>query len=545
MTAGAGEPPPGLRAQRYDVVVVGAGGAGSAAAARLSADPGRTVLLLEAGPVPRTVAGFPASLLDATRIPGADPAPGQHFRYPVRLTPGRSATVFRGRLLGGSTTTNGGYFVRARRDDFDSWAAAGNPAWAYQRVLPLLRALETDDDYGDSTVHGGDGPIPVRRPSLDGPAASAFAAAADSLDFAREVDKNDQEPPGFGAIPMNLAQRTTAAHDLPDTIRWNTGLAYVLPALHRPNLTVVDGCTVLRIRFLGTAAVGLQVMINGRHDDVDAGEIIMCAGAFETPLLLLRSGIGPQSDLRRLGIPVVCHLPGVGHRLDDHPQVVVEWVPNQDLPSAAGSWLAAGLNFRSTNGPPGGDLQILQSTVPMSVLTGHPAGPRAPLPLLVSAHRTTPGGSLRLATADPADPPRIDYGYLATANDRAAMREAVRTAVAVVNTPAYRAISAGARDLDRATVRDDAALDDWIGQRLGTTLHACGTAPMGPIDSPDAVVDQHGLVHHLTGLRIADTSILPTTPLRGPAATAVLIGEMAARAVTGAHHRDGGDQPCR
>ena len=530
MTSAARDAPGGLPDRRYDVVVVGAGAAGSAVATRLSEDPSRTVVLLEAGAVPRTVADFSTGLLDAARIPGANPVAGQHFRYPVRLTTDRSATVFRGRLLGGSSTTNGGYFVRARRDDFDSWAAAGNPRWGYEQVLPLLRALETDHDYGASGVHGGSGPIPVRRPSLDGPAAVAFADAADHLGFVREIDKNDQGEPGFGAVPMNYAPVEPSSVNLPEAVRWNTGLAYVLPALTRPNLTVVGSCTVLRVRFRGTHAVGLDVLIDGRPQLVEAGEIIFSAGAFETPQLLLRSGVGPAAELARLGIPARCDLPGVGRRFSDHPQVVIDWSPNLDLPPATGTWLTAGLNFRSDGGPAGGDLQILQATVPMTVLTGQPISPvRAPLPLLVSVHGGAATGSLRLASADPRDPPLIDYGYLASADDRRRMREAVRTAMAVLETPAYRAISDGATSLDHATARDDAALDSWIRERIGTTLHACGTTPMGPVDNPDTVVDQFGLVHHLTGLRIADTSVLPS-PLRGPAATAVLIGEMAAAA---------------
>ena len=517
---------------RFDTVVVGGGAGGSVVAARLSEDPARTVLLIEAGATPRATSEFPAALLDASRVPGAEPRPGEHWSYPVRLTSGTATTIFRGRGLGGSTTTNGGYFVRARRADFDAWAAAGNPDWAYQRVLPLLRAMETDHDYGDSALHGGSGPMPVRRPALRSPAAVAFTQAAAELGFTAEPDKNDQGEPGVGPVPMNVQTPEGVPPSGGGSVRWNTALAYVLPALGRPNLTVLGHSTALRIRFRGRRVVGVQLLVDGRPQEVDADEVVLCAGAFETPRLLLRSGVGPRSELHRLGVPPVCDLPGVGRRFSDHPQVVVEWSAPGDLSGGEMGWLAAGLNFSSTGGPAGGDLQVLQSTVPMTVLTGHPAPqPGGPLPLLVSVHTPQATGRLRLPSADPEAAMDIDYRYLTTALDRSRMREAVRAAVALVNTRAFGAVEAIVTGLDTVVVGDDAALDGWISARLGTTQHACGTAPMGPESDPDAVVDQHGRVHRAEGLHIADTSILPTAPLRGPAATAVLIGELVARAL--------------
>ena len=505
---------------RFDSVVVGAGAAGSVIAGRISEDLDRSVLLLEAGHTPGLSSGFPEALLDGAQVPGARPAGNHHWSYDVQLTNARSYNVFRGRVLGGSTTTNGGYFMRARLEDFAAWSRAGNPAWAYERVLPFLRGLETDRDYGETEIHGGSGPVPVRRPSLSGYSAMAFAAACAELGYPNEQDKNAQGPAGFGQVPLNIA----------DGVRWNTGLAYVMPALSRPNLTVVGQTTVQRIRFRGGRAVGLDIHARGRVTMIESDQIVLCAGAFESPHLLMRSGVGPAHELRRVGIPVIRDLPGVGRRFNDHPQVVLEWSPARDLGREADGWISGCLNFRSADGPVSGDLQILQSNVPMSVLTGHAVQDLA-LPLLISVNWPTPTGSLRLVSADPQAPLAIKYHYLSTAADRARMRHAVRTAFDVLSTKAFDAVGTGPRDLDRRTVGDNQLLNQWIQERLGTTLHACGTAPMGPGENRDAVVDQFGSVHGIEGLRVADTSILPAAPLRGPASTAVLIGEVISHAI--------------
>ncbi|WP_436791609.1 mycofactocin dehydrogenase MftG [Yinghuangia sp. YIM S10712] len=499
-----------------DVLVVGAGAAGCALAARLSEERDVHVMLVEAGPVPRD--GFPEHALDARLVPGARAAGHAYVRpWPAQLFPERPYGAPRGRVLGGSTTVNGGYFIRARRTDFDRWASvARDERWSYPRVLPFLRALETDLDDPDSPDHGGDGPVPVHRPNRDHPAATAFMDAARELGHASEPDKNAQASPGVGAVPTNTR----------DGLRVNAGLAYLRGAAHRPNLTVRGGCTVLSVVFEHGRAVGVSVAEGGRHEVLPAGEVVICAGAFGSAHLLHLSGVGPSALLADAGIRVVCDLPAVGAALSDHPQVAVDWTPRRRPPAPEGSWLGAALHLASQGGEAAGDLEILQSLLPMAALTGGTTAVDVgrPLSFLVSVQTPRRAGSLRTVSADPATPPRIDYDYLAGAADRRLLREAVRAAAAVVGTAAFAEIAHPLSDPVPAVLDDDRALDAWIRVRLGTSQHTCGTVPMGP----SGAVDAHGRVHGLPGLRVADTSVLPTAPLRGPAATAVLIGELAA-----------------
>jgi predicted dehydrogenase (TIGR03970 family) len=498
----------------WDVVVVGAGTAGCPLAARL-ADAGRRVLLLEAGEDHPQV--FPPLLRDAATMGAAVPGAAQNWDLGALLTDGVPARVPRGRVVGGSSAVYAGSFLRGTPADFDGWAADGNDLWSYARVLPVFRRLEADRDVGDSAVHGGSGPMPVTRPREAHPLADAFAAAVAALGFPAEPDKNAGEPPGYGPVPFGVA----------DGVRVNTAMAYLTPRRGRAELTVRGGVRVRRVLVEHGRAVGVATDTG----TVRAGEVVLSAGAVESAHLLLRSGIGPAPDLRAAGIPVLADLP-VGTAFTDHPALYLGWRPARPLPVPVGLPPLHGVLHATGEGPAGADLEVLPWLAPFSRVMRAPSAPVPPgddeLALGLALSREESRGVLRLG-ADPDAPPRIEYRYLGTDGDRRAMRAAVRLAAEVLRTPPLAGLVAARSGPPDDVLADDHALDGWIRRHLSTAVHLSGTARMGP----DGVVDQHLRVRGVERLRVADTSVFPQVTSRGPAATAVMLGERAADLMTG------------
>ena len=497
-----------------DVVVVGAGSSGCALAARL-ADAGRSVLLLEAGADHAHPADFPADLRDAAVLAATVPGHPANWALTTELTPGRTAPLPRGRVVGGSSAVNGGYFVRATPADHAGWAAAGNDLWSLDATLPAWCRLEDDRQYGDRQGHGAGGALPVTRPAGASPLGDAFAAAAAELGVPDEPDKNAGGPPGYGPVPLTVD----------GGLRVNTAMAYLSPRRGSPRLTVRGGVRVHRVLVERGRAVGVDTDAG----PVRAAEVVLAAGAVGSPHLLLLSGIGPAAQLRAHGIDVVVDAPGVGAGLSDHPLVYLPWVPVEGLPEGDRPLPLHGvLHATSSDSPVPGDLEVLPWLRPWGAVVPGGGGDLRTLSVAAGLYRQESRGRLSLASADPAAAPRIEHRYLATAADRRRLREAVRLADALLRTRALAPLVVARPEPADGVLADARALDGWIAAHLTTAVHLAGSARMGPDGDPGAVVDQHLRVRGVEGLRVADTSVLPEVPTRGPAATAVMVGERAA-----------------
>ncbi|WP_213577132.1 mycofactocin system GMC family oxidoreductase MftG [Rhodococcus sp. USK13] len=483
-----------------DVVVVGGGSSGCVVAARLSEDPGRTVVLLESGPGYRSAAEC-SSVLDYRTLPVGPRSP-YGDTYGIELTPGIPSAMVRGHVLGGSGAVNGAYFIRGTAPDFDRWP----PSWSYDHVLPFFRALETDVDF-EGPLHGAAGPVPVRRQPADRLSAvsAAFHLAALDLGFAEEADKNGRDGEGIGPVPLNVGGGR----------RVSTASAYLLPALDRPNLTVDVDSHVVRILFSGTRAVGVEVDSGGARRVVRADRVVLAAGAVETPVLLMHSGIGPAEHLRDNGIRPVTDAPGVGSDFSDHPEVGLPYRVRAPLRRDATSpVLEAVLNV--------GQIEIRPYTASFDVLvpgSGQPV-PRLGIGVMTPESR----GRIRLASPHRRVRPRIEYRYAETDSDRRALRDGVALGVELLRSPAFHSLV--------EPVSEEVS-DNAVRAHLGTSQHLCGSCRMGNSDDAGAVVDERCNVRGIDGLTIADTSVFPVVPSRGPHATAVMVAERVSTFLSG------------
>ena len=531
----------------YDVIIVGAGGSGAPLAARLSEDPQRQVLLVEAGGDYTRTEDFPFEVRYSGAIGGALPGNPNNWTFMGKLTADLSYPVPRGKIVGGSTSINGTGFQRPRRSDLDRWVAAGNPEWSYEDVLPYMRKLERDLDYGSEEVHGSDGPMPVSRNlGMVHPVTTSFYEACSELGF---VARGGQERRAAARLRADAAKRP----------RW-------APLQHRDHVSQPEP------RSREPVDPGEHDRQPGRLRRFDGhgcrarrrcrrprAEIVLCAGALQTPQLLLLSGIGSREELDEHGIRVVSELPGVGKNLMDHPDVEITWRPKRKLSSKKQRDSFQGvLNFTAEGSPYHGDMEIIPLIKPIAamLLAREESGlsafvrfvRRAPealralkganlkrmrqqaltrndLFVVAACNQPESRGRVSLASANPKDLPAIEYNYMTNDVDRRRMRQVVRSAVSILKSQAFEPLFARLTELSDRVLDDDALLDDWIRSHLAPTFHAACTARMGPRTDPQAVVDQRGRVHGVSGLRVADISICPTIPTVGPANAAIMIGE--------------------
>jgi choline dehydrogenase len=522
---------------KYDVVIIGAGAAGSVLASRLAADAKTSVLLLEAGPDYPDPALLPDDIKFVhTRFAEAqDSKHNWALRGTITDEQGE-IHVAQGKVIGGGSSINGQAMQRGFPEDFDAWAALGNDEWSYAKVLPYFRKSEHDLDIRDE-FHGTDGPMPVRRRQA-GPwpaIQKAFHDACVQAGFGTTADTNGPNPAGVGVTPSNNV----------DGMRMSAALTYLQPMRHYLNLTVRGGVFVRKILIKDGKAVGVEAESGGEVFTVDADRVVLSAGAIRSPQLLMLSGIGPKDQLQHFGIPLVQELPGVGQHLWNHLSAQMTFKVKDGIALAAhADAVHYSLHYTAQGSSASNDMVLRTSPIVDERLERVPGFRTKYLngnvpPDRVARISCTLGlpdgaGDVRLASADPSVQPAFHYRYLQHPNDRRRVREGLRLAVRLLESPAYKEVAESRIHPTDAVLADDDALDRWIRQTVGTARHVSGTCRMGPDADPLAVVDQYCRVKGVQGLWVVDASVMPRIPRSGGAhATVIMIGERAVDWVAG------------
>jgi choline dehydrogenase len=522
-----------------DYVVVGAGSAGCAIAFRL-AEAGRSVILVEHG---GTDAG------PFIRMPAALSYPMSMARYdwgyvtePEPHMGGRRMACPRGKVIGGSSSINGMIYVRGHARDFDTWAEMGAQGWAHADVLPYFRRLESwHGDSGDTDWRGTDGPLHVTRGNSENPLFQAFIDAGAAAGYGHTPDYNGARQEGFGAFERTIWQGR----------RWSAADAYLRPALKTGRVTLRRGL-VERVTFDGTRANGIRL---ARGETCRArAEVILAAGAINSPKILMSSGIGPASHLAEHDIPLLSDRPGVGQNLQDHLELYVQFAAKQPVSLApywslwgkalvGAQWLLTrkGLGasnqfeacgfIRSRGGIEYPDIQF--HFLPIAVrYDGATAAAGHGFQAHVGPMRSKSRGRVALTGTAAEAPPSILFNYMSHEEDWLDFRRAIRLTREIM-AQAPMAPFAGAEILPGADAQSDEALDAVIREHAESAYHPCGTCRMGRADDPGAVVDPETRVIGVDGLRVADASIFPQITNGNTNAPAIMVGEKAADHILG------------
>jgi choline dehydrogenase len=495
---------------RADVVIVGGGSAGNVLASRLSEDPTRSVLVLEAGTA-YGVDGYPEDLRDPAHVPAN---PEHEWGFTARGGPASpEIDAARAKVLGGCSAHNATVAMRARPSDIHDWQRHGLDDWTIEDVYDTYREMENTPD-GDDAHRGRTGPFPIRTRTYDELTSSlrGFIDAAVAEGFSRVDDFNGPNPSGVGGYPVNVV----------DGVRQSTGLVYLTESVrNRPNLKISGNVLVDRVLFDRQRTIGVATASGA---EIPAGEVILCGGSYGSPAILLRSGVGPAADLAELGITVVADLP-VGQRLQDQPFYYNAYALKPDaldMRPAVGAFL-----WRQSSEGRGDELDMHIAVTHLMPPEYSPTG--GAIALSVAVVKPDSRGTLRLRSRDPREQPEIDCNFLAEDRDARRMLEGVTLARKIGRNPAL-AQFLELEILPGAAIRDD-QLAAAIASNLASYGHPAATVPMGGPQDPWAVVDSHGAVNGIDGLRVVDASIMPVVPSVALNPTTIMIAERIAKAV--------------
>ena len=534
------------RDSTYDYIVVGAGSAGAVVASRLTESGAHRVLLLEAGTQGSNFFWSKVPVGVAKMID--DPAVNWCYESePDEGSGGRRIAVPRGRMLGGSSSINGMVYIRGQSQDYDHWAQLGNRGWSFQDVLPIFKRMERFEG-GSDDFRGRDGIRPVTHtPRNKVPLLEKMIEAAEKMGLPYNPDQNGASQEGIGMSQVTITKGR----------RQSTAFCYLDPARARANLQIDQGAIAESLLLEGKRCVGVRYSINGEKREARATrEVIVSGGSINSPKLLELSGIGQGDRLRALGITPVHELQGVGENLRDHysPRMKFEITgKNLTFNDNARGWRLARealkyamfregflastsvpirLYFRTRVGLDSPDATI--SIAPFlyeMVGKERRVSARKGITMNVNVLRSESTGSVHIKSADPAEPPAIRFNFLSTEHDRAGIVTVLRKGRELMATSPLKEVT-GEEIAPGAHLQSDAELLEWVRNNAETTYHPVGTCKMG--SDPRAVVDSELRVHGLTGLRIADASIMPTLTSGNTNAPTIMIGEKCAAMVLAA-----------